>query len=112
MNKIKEWFDIEHDVERTSNRALKAFERWYRGNITITHRSGRDVEEIFGLPYTSTSDWAGLWNCQAEAYLNEDPQWKFECLAISEDMEILAVFDREDTGNFDNKEIVIGKIKR
>lgn len=112
MDKIKDWFEIEHDVERTSNRAMRAFQEWYRNNITITHGNGRDAEEIFGLPYTSSSAWAGLWNCQAEAYLNEDPQWKFEGLAISEDNEILAVFDREDTGNFDNKEIVIGKIKR
>ena len=112
MKRIKEWFDIMHDVEEVSDQAIKAFTNWYKRNITITHGSGRDVEEIFGLPYTSSTDWAGLWNCQADAYLNEDPQWKFECLAVSEDMEILAVFDREDTGIFDNKDIVIGKIER
>lgn len=111
MNKIKEWFDIMNDVEEISEQAIKAFTKWYKANITITHGSGRDVVEIFGLPYTSTSEWAGLWNCQGEAYLNEDPQWKFNCLAISEDMEILADFDREDTGHFDNKDIVIGRIE-
>ena len=110
MNRIKDWFPLENDVEKTSNKVIKAFEKWYPQNITITHGNGHNAEYIFGLPYTSSSDWAGLWNCQAEAYLNEDPQWKFECLAISEDNEILAVFDREDTGNFDNKDIVIGKI--
>ena len=111
MNKLKEWNYLENDVEATSKKVIKAFEAWYPKNVTITHGNGRNAEYIFGLPYTSTSDWAGLWNCQAEAYLNEDPQWKFECLAISENNEILAVFDREDTGNFDNLDVVIGKLK-
>jgi hypothetical protein len=110
MNKLKDWFPIENDVNATSEKVIKAFEKWYKTNITITHGEGKNVEYIFGLPYTSSSDYAGLWNCQAEAYLNSDPQWKFNALAISEDRQILAVFDREDTGNFDDKEIVIGEV--
>ena len=110
MKKLTDWFPIENDVEKTGKKVIKAFEKWYKGNITITHGDGRNVEYIFGLPYTSSSDYAALWNCQGEAYLNEDPQWKFNALAISEDREILVVFDREDTGNFDEKEIVIGKV--
>lgn len=110
MKKLKDWYDIEHDVSTTSERVTKTFEKWYKRNITITHGSGKTAEYIFGLPYTSSSEYAALWNCQAEAYLNNDPQWKFNALAISENREILAVFEREDTGNFDEKEIVIGSI--
>ena len=110
MNKIRDWFPIYNDVEKVEKKAIRAFERWYKANLTIIHGSGRNVEEIFGLPYTSSSDWAAIWNCQAEAYLNSDPQWKFRCLAISENNEILANFDREDTGNFDDKDVVIGKL--
>lgn len=116
MKKIADWFDVEHDVEVTENKVVKAFEKWYKANITITHGSGRNAEEIFGLPYTSSSQdedgdfYGSIWNCQAEAYLNADPQWKFRNLVISRDMEIVAVFDREDTGNFDDKEIIIGKL--
>lgn len=110
MKKLKDWYDLEHDVSTTSERVTKTFEKWYKGNITITHGSGKTAELIFGLPYTSSSSYAALWNCQAEAYLNNDPQWKFNALAISENREILAVFEREDTGNFDEKEIVIGSI--
>lgn len=110
MVKIKDWYPLEKDVEKTAKKVIRAFERWYKANLTITHGSGHNAEYIFGLPYTSTSDWAGLWNCQAEAYLNSDPQWKFRSLAISEDNEILANFDREDTGNFDDLDIVIGHI--
>ena len=105
MKKLKEWyFDNNGDVRE--RKVVSAFSRWYRKNITVTRGSGRNVEEIFGLPYTSSSAYAALWNCQGEAYLNADPQWKFNALAISEDGDILAVFDREDTGNFDEKEIV------
>ena len=110
MTKLKDWFSIEQDVEATSNKVIAAFEKWRKANITITHGSGKNAEDIFGLPYTSSSEYAALWNCQGEAYLNEDSQWKFNALAISENMEILVVFDRENTGNFDEKEIVIGKI--
>lgn len=110
MTLLKDWFEIEKDVEATSNKVERLFTKWYKTNLTITHGSGRNVEEIFGLPYTSTSDWAGIWNCQAEAYLNSDSQWKFEGLAINDDREVVVVFDREDTGNFDNKFIVIGRI--
>ena len=110
MKKIKEWYDLEKDVDKTITKVEKAFSKWYKKNITITYGSGRNVEEMFGLPYTSSSAWAGIWNCQAQAYLNEDPQWKFLGLGITEDREIVAVFDREDTGHFDNKDIVIGRI--
>ena len=110
MNKLKDWFPIENDVDATEKKVVKAFNRWYKANLTITHGEGKDVYEIFGLPYTSSSDYAGIWNCQAEAYLNSDPQWYFNGLAISEDRQILAVFDRENTGNFDDKEIVIGEV--
>ena len=109
MKKLQDWYEVEQNVEVTEKKVIKAFEKWYKANITITHGSGRNAEYIFGLPYTSTSAYAALWNCQAEAYLNEDPQWRFNALAISENREILAVFDREDTGNFDEKEIIIGR---
>lgn len=110
MDKIKDWFEVEHDIEATSEKVIKVFEKWYKRNLVITHGSGHNAEYIFGLPYTSSSDYAALWNCQAEAYLKEDPQWKFRSLAISKGNEILVVLDREDTGNFDDKEIIIGKI--
>lgn len=112
MRKIKDWYEIEYDVEATSRKVIRAFERWYKANLRITHGSGQNVNYIFGLPYTSSSDYAALWNCQAEAELKADPQWKFNALAISNDLNIIAVFDREDTGNFDDKEIIIGKITR
>lgn len=110
MNKLKDWYPIEQDVDATQKKVEKLFSNWYRKELAITRGSGRNVEEIFGLPYTSTSEWAGIWNCQAEARLKTDLQWSFLGLAITEDREVVAVFDREDTGNFDNKEIVIGRL--
>ena len=116
MKKVSDWFNIEKDVEKTQDKVEKVFAKWYKDNLTITHGSGRNVKEIFGFPYTSSSQdedgdfFAAIWNCQAEAYLNSDPQWKFWYLAIGVNGEILAVFERENTGNFDNLEIMIGRI--
>lgn len=109
MKKLTDWY-IDDKGYKREKQVQKAFQKWYRTHLHITHGSGRTVEEIFGLPYTSSSSCAMLGNCQAEATLVSDPQWKFDYLAISNDMEILAVFEREETGNFDEKEIVIGKI--
>lgn len=56
MVKIKDWYPLEKDVEKTAKKVIRAFERWYKANLTITHGSGHNAEYIFGLPYTSTSD--------------------------------------------------------
>lgn len=107
--KLKNWyFD---DKGHTREREVQAvFSKWHKGKLRITHGSGRTVEDIFGLPYTSSGEFAALWNCQAEAILIASPQWKFNYLALSKDNEVVAGFDREDTGKFDTKEIIIGKI--
>lgn len=110
MNKLKDWFPVEQNVNATEKKVIRAFEKWYRQNLTIIKGRDKTVELTFGFPYTSSSDYAGVWNCQAEARLKSDLQWCFRALAISEDRDVIAVFDREDTGKFDNKEIVIGRI--
>ena len=109
MNRLKEWYFDGNGYKR-QEKVIKAFSKWYRSNLRITRGSGNNVEEIFGLPYTSSSSYAALWNCQAEAELKQDAQWKFNALAITEDNKIIAIFDREDTGIFDDLEIEIGTI--
>lgn len=108
MSKLKEWYFDNKGYDR-ERKVIRAFEKWYKANLSITHGSGRNAEEIFGLPYTSSSDFAALWNCQGSAELKTDPQWKFWYLAITDENEIVVGFEREDTGNFDKKEIKIGE---
>ena len=63
MKLKKEW----KDVEKTSKELYRRFNIWRLSNIHITHGNGRTVEEMFGFPYTSSSSFAAIWNCQAEA---------------------------------------------
>lgn len=110
MNKIKDWFEIEHDVEVTEKKVLAVFKPWYRRNLVVTHGQDRTTELTFGFPYTSSSsDGAGIWNCQAEALLKEDLSLRFKGLMLSEDLDVLACFV---DANEDWKEIIIGKIER
>lgn len=74
----KEW----NDVEKTSKELCRQFNIWRLSNLKITYGTGRTVEEIFGLPYTSSSSFAAIWNCQAEAVYKWSDEWKFEGLHI------------------------------
>lgn len=109
--KLKEWYFDNAGYERERN-VVDIFQRWFnKGNLVLKLGSGRNVEEIFGLPYTSTSDYAAVWNCQAIATLKGKPNWYFEGVAITEDMNIVAVFsvcDKEEN-EVDWQDVVIGK---
>ena len=107
--KIKEWFEVEHDVEKTQNKVEEVFRKWYRRNLVVTHGQDRTVELTFGFPYTSSGEYAGIWNCQAEALLKEDLQYRFKGLALSEDLDVVVILEAKP---FEFKEIAIGKIER
>lgn len=109
MDKIKDWFEVEHDVDRTESKVVDVFRRWRKRNVVVTHGQDRTVELTFGFPYTSSGEYAGIWNCQAEALLKEDLKYRFKGLALSDDLDVLALFENE---SFEFKEIVIGKIEK
>lgn len=98
-----------NDVEKTTNELLQLFNRWRISNLRITYGSGRTLEDIFGLPYTSSSDYAAIWNCQGEAVYKWFEEWNFECLAVSENNEAVAVFEDEDK-TLERMYIIIGKV--
>lgn len=100
-----------NNVEKATKQVVKVFEPWLKANMTITHGTGRTLEDVFGLPYTSSSDFAAIWNCQGEATLNENPEWRFEGLALTEDNDVVVICEHEDgtAETLDRKYIVIGK---
>ena len=104
----KEW----NDVEKTSKELCRQFNIWRLSNIKITHGTGRTVEEIFGFPYTSSSSFAAIWNCQAEAVYKWFDEWRFEGLAVSETNNAIAIFEHEDgtADKFDRMYVIIGKV--
>lgn len=100
------------DVEKTENELIKLFRNWRLSNLHITHGNGRTVDDIFGFPYTSSSSFSAIWNCQAEAVYKWSEEWRFEGLAVSETNDAIAIFEHEDgtADNMDRMYIIIGKV--
>ena len=109
MKLKKEW----NDVEKTTKELLKLFNIWRISNLRITRGRCNTLEDTFGFPYTSSSDYAAIWNCQAEAVYKWDTEWRFEALAVSENNEAIVVFEHED-GTVENRvayEVSVSKIE-
>ena len=103
---LKEWFDY----EETERKAVKAFRNWQKFNLVVTGGSGL----IDGLAYTSSSDFAGLWDCNCQTVYKWDSHFQFSCVAISEEGFIVAHFiefddDKNEIFNGDMN-IIIGRI--
>ena len=108
MKLKKEW----NDVEKTSKELMKLFNSWRISNLRITKGRGNTLEETFGFPYTSSSDYAAIWNCQAEAFCKWADEWRFEGLAVSENNDAIAIFEHEDgtVETLDRMYVIIGKV--
>ena len=96
MRLLKDWDKETNSGYETERDAIGTLRGWYKKNLVITHGSGESVEEIFGLPYTSTSDFAAIWNVQASAHYKGNPQLAFEGVALREDGRFVAVFTAYD----------------
>lgn len=101
-----------NDVEKTTKELLRLFNIWRISNLRITRGRGNTLEDTFGFPYTSSSDYAAIWNCQAEAVYKWETEWRFEALAVSENNEAIAVFEHEDgtVEKLDRMYVIIGKV--
>lgn len=99
---LKEWTNY----EEMENNIVRQFTKWRLLNLDLhTQTKDHRTRDIFGLPYTSTSGFAALWNCQAKAVYHWKPEWKFLALAYSEAMEMIVVLEN---ANEDFMYIVIG----
>ena len=108
--KLTDWQKVCGDVERTAQKVMRKFAKWYPENLKIIHGNGRNVEEIFGFPYTSSGSYAGIWNCQAEATYKFEKDFYFDGLAITEDRLIVALFSTGEITENGEMEIIIGGI--
>ena len=92
MKLLKDWYRETASGYETERDAIGTLNGWYKRNLEIVYGSGHTVEDIFGLPYTSTSDFAAVWNCQATAHYKGNPQMAFDGVALREDRKFVAVF--------------------
>lgn len=67
-----------------------------------TNRFGRkdQAENALGLPYTSTSDFAGLWCCQGMAATFTKPVLTFSCGAMTTDGKPVLIFEDKNEKYF------------
>lgn len=79
---------------------IKAFSKWEH-NLTIPPEyREKTIELTYGLPYTSSSSYAGLWCTNAPATYKDDEQLIFDGITWSEDNKPIALFTRlDDKGN-------------
>jgi hypothetical protein len=44
-----------------------------------------NIEDFFGLPYTSSSEYAGIWNTNTQYYIDTENQYNIDGFALTED---------------------------
>lgn len=97
MKLLKNWYTDGAGYERERD-CVGTLQGWYdKGNIIVDHGYGKTVEDIFGLPYTSTSEFAAIWNTNASAHYKGSPNLHFDGVAITETGYVVAVFTVYDT---------------
>ena len=93
MKLLKDWYRETASGYETERDAVGTLQTWYdKGNLRVTHGSGKNVEEIFGLPYTSSSDFAAIWNTNATAHYRNNPEMVFDGVAVTDKGIMVAVF--------------------
>ncbi len=59
-------------------------------------KSFEQIESYFGLPYTSSSSYAGLWVCNVIEYYKGGAQYYYRAFAIAEDGYIYAILTNDE----------------
>lgn len=109
MKLLKEW----NDVEATTKKILRLFASWTVRNLVVLKGNGQSLKDAFGFPYTSSSEFAAIWNCQGQAEYRWSPEWRFEAIAVNENNEAIAIFEHEDgtMEKLDRMYVIIGKLQ-
>lgn len=104
---LKEW----NDYEKQGRVAREFFRDWWRDNLIF--KGGTDkgnIDERFGLAYTSSSDFAAMWNTNSEYVYKCMPDYAFRGIAITTENVVVAYLDwLEDDFKFIL--VPIGKIR-
>lgn len=88
---IKEWSEKQ---QKKVNRAIR--EHFAIQNFTkFWGKSFEQIENYFGLPYTSSSSYAGLWVCNVIEYYKGSTQYYYRAFAIAEDGYIYAILTND-----------------
>ena len=80
-NEIKEWTDYDNQYK-----IAVAAVKWLDKRLRIVHgKRERNVELTYGLPYTSSGEYAAIWNTNVDARSNDDLGLQFKGMALDKD---------------------------
>lgn len=80
-NEVKEWTDYERQYK-----IAVAAVKWLDKSLRIVHgKRERNVEDTYGLAYTSSGEYAAIWNTNVDARSNEDLDLQFKGMALDKD---------------------------
>lgn len=102
---LTEW----DNVEDTTKKIMAVFSPWEKRNLAIVYgKREQTTEDTYGLPYTSSSEFAMLGNTNVDAVLRKNAIWHFDWLALTDEGIIVAGFENQDNKGL---QIVIGEIE-
>lgn len=101
-----EWSDEEY------KKVNKAIKNLFSMKTLTDHRGHKrtlytmeQIEDFFGLPYTSSSSFAMVGNCNTEFFVDKEEKYNIEYFALTQDNKvIMSVWDRDQN----EKNFVIG----
>ena len=80
-NEIKEWTDYENQ-----HKIAVAAVKWLDKRLRIVHgKREKNVELTYGLPYTSSGEYAASWNTNVDARSLSDWGLQFKGVALDKD---------------------------
>ena len=88
MTFLKEW----KDYGDTSKKVIKAFRKWEKSNL-MPDKLEKSIDLTYGLPYTSSGDYAALWNTNCQALYSKDLNYHFVGLACTEHGQVIAILE-------------------
>ena len=102
---LTEW----DNVEDITKKIMAVFSPWEKRNLAIVHgKREQTTEDTYGLPYTSSSEFAMLGNTNVDAVLRKNAIWHFDWLALTDEGIVVAGFENHDN---EEAQIVIGEIE-
>lgn len=94
--------------ESMTNKLIRKFSHWESENLVIVHgKHERTVEDTFGLAYTSSSAYAGLWNTNVKAVYASDSSLVFDGIGYNDDLQPVAFFTKYDEDGNEIEDVTI-----
>ena len=93
---------------KNMKKLINIFSNWESENLKITiGKRESNVENTYWLPYTSSGDYAGLWNTNTMAVLKSDESLNFDGIGFSTDLKPFAFFTKLDESGNEVKNIFL-----